>query len=120
GYPQTIPRHGITLSSRGEPSGQPESAVTRVAITVCCLTASLAAAQAPPVGQRPYELDWAGRTQDGVPPLIDFEELDGWSVQSSQTIAVSGSRANNRSGTSTSRQADLPRRRCPTRDPRHA
>lgn len=61
--------------------------MTRVAITVCCLTASLAAAQAPPVGQRPYELDWAGRTQDGVPPLIDFEELDGWSVQSSQAIA---------------------------------
>jgi hypothetical protein len=26
-------------------------------------------------------MDWAGRTQDEHPPLIDFEELNGWSVE---------------------------------------
>ncbi|HOM18801.1 MAG TPA: hypothetical protein PLQ00_15830, partial [Thermoguttaceae bacterium] len=33
------------------------------------------------VGQRPYEMDWAGRTTDTRPPLVDFENLDGWTVQ---------------------------------------
>lgn len=35
-------------------------------------------------GQRPYELDWANRTEDAYPPLVDFENLDGWSVTSPQ------------------------------------
>ncbi len=33
------------------------------------------------VGARPYELDWAGRDQDDHPPLVDFEELSGWTVE---------------------------------------
>jgi hypothetical protein len=32
------------------------------------------------VGQRPYEMDWARRTQDNHPALVTFENLDGWSV----------------------------------------
>ncbi len=32
------------------------------------------------VGERPYELVWANRTQDDNPPLVDFEDLTGWTV----------------------------------------
>jgi hypothetical protein len=32
------------------------------------------------VGRRPYEMVWAGRTTDTRPPLVDFENLDGWTV----------------------------------------
>lgn len=34
-----------------------------------------------PVGERPYEMVWAGRTEPMRPPLIGFEELDGWTVE---------------------------------------
>lgn len=34
-----------------------------------------------PVGQRPYEMVWADRTQDTRPPLVDFEDLTGWTVE---------------------------------------
>jgi len=30
------------------------------------------------VGKRPYEMDWAGRVNDEDPPLVNFENLDGW------------------------------------------
>ena len=33
-----------------------------------------------PVGRRPYEMVWANRTADTRPPLVDFENLDGWTV----------------------------------------
>ena len=33
------------------------------------------------VGKRPYELDWAHRTEDACPPLVDFEDLQGWRVE---------------------------------------
>jgi len=33
------------------------------------------------VGQRPYEMNWANRTADTRPPLVDFENLDGWTVE---------------------------------------
>ena len=32
------------------------------------------------VGQRPYEMEWANRTEDTHPPLVDFEDLTGWGV----------------------------------------
>jgi len=35
-----------------------------------------------PEGVRPYELDWAGRKSDARPPLVDFQKLDGWTVES--------------------------------------
>jgi len=35
-----------------------------------------------PVGKRPYELDWANRTQPEHPQLADFEDLTGWEVRS--------------------------------------
>lgn len=43
--------------------------------------------QAPQVGARPYELDWAGRTKDDYPALVDFEHLDGWQVRTEDAVA---------------------------------
>ncbi len=40
------------------------------------------------VGERPYEMVWAGRTQDTHPPLIDFENLDGWQVETKDAVAT--------------------------------
>ena len=34
-----------------------------------------------PLGQRPYELDWANRNVEPFPPLVDFEDLAGWRVE---------------------------------------
>ena len=50
-------------------------AIALLACDLCSLRA------ADNVGARPYELDWAGRTSDDHPPLIDFEQLDGWTVK---------------------------------------
>ncbi|HEY3322128.1 MAG TPA: hypothetical protein VGP72_16805 [Planctomycetota bacterium] len=33
------------------------------------------------IGVRPYELDWANRTEDEHPALVNFENLDGWKVE---------------------------------------
>ena len=33
-----------------------------------------------PVGRRPYEMDWANRTEDARPALVDFEDLKGWTT----------------------------------------
>jgi hypothetical protein len=35
-----------------------------------------------PIGVRPYELQWAGRKTDLRTPLVDFQNLDGWTVSS--------------------------------------
>jgi hypothetical protein len=40
-----------------------------------------------PVGVRPYEMDWAGRTLDDNPPLVNFEDLSGWRVECSSAVA---------------------------------
>lgn len=40
-----------------------------------------------PVGQRPYEMVWANRTQDTHPPSVDFENLDGWTVECTDAVA---------------------------------
>ncbi len=40
------------------------------------------------VGDRPYEMVWANRTQDDHPPLIDFEDLTGWRVESRDAEAT--------------------------------
>ena len=39
------------------------------------------------VGKRPYELDWAGRTADAHPPLVDFEDLTGWTADTRDASA---------------------------------
>jgi len=40
-----------------------------------------------PVGKRPYEMDWANRIEDAHPALIDFENLDGWTVECVDAVA---------------------------------
>ncbi len=35
-------------------------------------------------GQRPYELDWAGRYIDDHVPLADFEDMEGWTVDANR------------------------------------
>lgn len=40
------------------------------------------------VGERPYEMVWANRTQDGNPPLVDFENMDGWQVTANNMAAT--------------------------------
>ena len=50
-------------------------------LAIVCIGVLASAGAAQPVGVRPYELDWAGRTQDDHPPLVDFEDLGGWTVE---------------------------------------
>ncbi len=45
-------------------------------------------ARAEIIGVRPYEMDWAGRTNDDHAPLVDFEQLDGWSATGKQALAT--------------------------------
>ncbi len=41
-----------------------------------------------PQGQRPYELVWAGRTQDNHLPLVDFTDTTGWTVETESAVAA--------------------------------
>src|SRR5215471_16344244 len=40
------------------------------------------------VGKRPYELEWANRTEDHSAPLVDFEDLSGWRAECKDAIAT--------------------------------
>lgn len=62
-----------------------------IVILAACPAASFGQShQEEPVGVRPYELEWAGRTQDDHPPLVDFENLDGWTVVTKNAAATFG------------------------------
>lgn len=62
---------------------------------LCCLILGLMffcprranAGQVEKVGKRPYEMVWAHRTKDDHPPLVDFEDLSGWTVETSESAA---------------------------------
>ena len=56
--------------------------VAAVAVVIAAEALTRAEEGAAPKGLRPYELEWAKRQQDTRPPLVDFEHLDGWTVQS--------------------------------------
>lgn len=56
-------------------------------VAIVCLLGPAATA-AEPVGQRPYELDWAGRLEDHQPPLVDFETIEGWRVECRGAVAT--------------------------------
>ncbi|MBT3290281.1 MAG: hypothetical protein HN380_23260 [Victivallales bacterium] len=56
----------------------------RTAVVTLVMTLSLAAQT---VGVRPYELDWAGRTTDDHPPLVDFEDMTGWRGETKEAVA---------------------------------
>ena len=51
-----------------------------LAITVLLVGSPAGVTASEAVGQRPYEMVWANRTEDDYPPAIDFESLDGWTV----------------------------------------
>ncbi len=55
------------------------------ALVIFCLPAALEADE--PVGDRPYELVWADRTEDTRPALVDFEDIAGWTVECSDALA---------------------------------
>jgi hypothetical protein len=62
--------------------------VGRVVILGCLLIpvidgVSVAGDQDAPVGRRPYEMDWAGRTEDTRPPTVDFERPEPWTGRGS-------------------------------------
>ncbi len=57
------------------------------ALVAAGLFVPLARAQEEVVGQRPYEMEWAGRTEDVRPALVDFENLDGWTVETQEAEA---------------------------------
>ena len=40
------------------------------------------------VGKRPYEMDWAGRTEDDHRPLVDFERNDVWTMEATNGEAI--------------------------------
>jgi hypothetical protein len=44
--------------------------------------------ETPKKGKRPYELDWAGRFTDDHEPLVDFEDMEGWTVEASRGSAA--------------------------------
>ena len=38
------------------------------------------------VGERPYEMVWADRTEDHFAPTVDFEDLEGWAVDAKDAV----------------------------------
>ena len=54
-------------------------------VAAFCLSTTVQADE--PVGARPYEMVWANRTLDTRHALVDFEDLQGWTVQCSDAVA---------------------------------
>ena len=46
------------------------------------------AAEEEKVGVRPYEMDWAGRTEEVHPALIDFERFGNWKFENDNSVAL--------------------------------
>jgi len=65
-----------------------QSTMGTVALLLAVSTLVLGDEVLSPAGSRPYELEWAGRKIDTRPPLVDFENLDGWTVESSNGKAT--------------------------------
>ncbi len=57
-------------------------------LLLCNLIQSVSGQENRYTGQRPYELDWAGRYEDDHVPLIDFEKEEAWSVDASDGSAI--------------------------------
>jgi hypothetical protein len=41
----------------------------------------------PAKGKRPYEMEWVNRDKDDHVPLVDFENVDGWTVEAENGTA---------------------------------
>jgi len=61
-----------------------------IPLALVTLMFPLLAAADEPVGERPYEMVWAGRNEDTRPPLVDFEDLAGWTVECDEAEASFG------------------------------
>ena len=62
--------------------------ITRLTLAILSLTVVVGYSQeGEKVGKRPYEMDWAGRTEEVRTPLVDFENLDGWHVETKNAVA---------------------------------
>lgn len=72
---------------RGAP-GRTLMIAALMAVTILCAAADEGALGEEKVGVRPYELDWAGRTKDDHPPLVDFEDQEGWIVETRNSEAT--------------------------------
>ncbi len=57
------------------------------AFAMCALNIMPVAFADEAIGQRPYEMVWANRTQDIVPPLVDFENLSSWKIETKNATA---------------------------------
>lgn len=42
----------------------------------------------PPLGERPYEMVWANRTNDIMPPTFDFEDVSAWQIETNRATAT--------------------------------
>ena len=56
-------------------------------LLIAMIASGAPAQEAETVGKRPYEMDWAGRYEDDRPQLVDFEDLTGWTVETSNSEA---------------------------------
>ncbi len=70
-----------------------------IGLGLFCGFPSLYGQDATSIGTRPYEMDWAGRTQNPLTPLVDFEstndsngnptgQMDGWTVETSNAVGT--------------------------------
>lgn len=85
----TCPAEGeeaLPAKCLGKPAVEGGAVEMYIALAMICAGVALAQA-GEKVGQRPYELVWAGRTQDDHPPLVDFEDLRGWRVETVDAAA---------------------------------
>ncbi len=60
---------------------------TCLGVLACTVLAAVTAEETEKVGKRPYEMVWAHRDKDDHAPLIDFEDLDGWKVETRDAVA---------------------------------
>ena len=81
----------VERASAGRKEMMKRNVFGAVALTLAALTAAVQSAayagETEKVGVRPYEMEWAGRTEEVRTPLVDFENLDGWKVVTRNTVA---------------------------------
>ncbi|NOX54870.1 MAG: hypothetical protein GXP27_10620, partial [Planctomycetes bacterium] len=63
------------------------SAFTTAALCLPSPTAVRSDEPGEKIGERPYEMVWAGRTEDTRAPLVDFENVEGWTVECRDAVA---------------------------------
>ncbi len=75
-------------SARTRPKDRAASIPRFLALFALLAAGATSLAAEETVGKRPYEMVWANRTEDTHAPLIDFENLDGWTVETHDAAAT--------------------------------